>query len=128
MGDERWFPIMGKEISSGKWWIPWRMLDPHAAQAQTNHTQTLERLAERGGLAPAEALAILDDRPWRDRSGLSYSAATLELQKRMIAFVLGEQRRACVTLVRSSNFVDGPGGTIEGQIADAISAMGSTFP
>lgn len=45
--------------------IPWAMLTPHEAQAQRNHSQTLQRLAERGGLAPCEAVAILEDRPWR---------------------------------------------------------------
>lgn len=31
-------------------------------QAQKNHLQTLQRLAERGGLAPDEAIAIMDRR------------------------------------------------------------------
>ena len=46
-------------------WIPFAMLAPHEEQAMRNHSQTLERLASRGGLDPSEALAILDDRPWR---------------------------------------------------------------
>lgn len=45
--------------------IPWEMIAPHAAQAQENHDQTLERLNERGGLSPCEACAVLEDRPWR---------------------------------------------------------------
>ena len=45
--------------------VPWEMLAPHEAQAQRNHGgQSLERLSERGGLDPAEMLAILDDKPW----------------------------------------------------------------
>ena len=45
--------------------VPWEMLAPHEAQAQRNHGgQSLERLAQRGGLDPCEALAILDDKPW----------------------------------------------------------------
>lgn len=40
--------------------FPWEMIAPHAKQAMTNHGQTLERLAERGGLAPIEALAIIE--------------------------------------------------------------------
>lgn len=45
--------------------IPWEMIAPHEAQAKTNHSQTLMRLAERGGLGACEALAILEDRAWR---------------------------------------------------------------
>lgn len=42
--------------------IPWEMIVGHAKQAQANHSQTLERLCERGGLDAGEALAVLDDR------------------------------------------------------------------
>ena len=45
--------------------IPWAMIAPHEMQAIQNHGgQTLARLAERGGLSPCEALAVLDDRAW----------------------------------------------------------------
>lgn len=44
--------------------LPWAMFAPHSRQAETNHSQTLDRLAERGGLDSCEALAILDDRRW----------------------------------------------------------------
>ena len=44
--------------------IPWGVIAPHEAQAQRNHGQSLERLAERGGLGVCEAVAILEDRPW----------------------------------------------------------------
>jgi hypothetical protein len=37
------------------------MLDPHERRAWKNHGQNLFRLAERGGLAEVEVLAILDD-------------------------------------------------------------------
>lgn len=56
-------PIMGsKRIKS----IPWGVIDGHERQAQSNHYQTLERLAERGGLAPAEAVAIIEDRKFHN--------------------------------------------------------------
>lgn len=35
------------------------------AQAQKNHGQSLQRLAERGGLSPDEALAIVQRRAWK---------------------------------------------------------------
>lgn len=44
---------------------PWMLMAPHEAQAMRNHgRQTLERLAERGGLSPCEAVAVLEDREW----------------------------------------------------------------
>lgn len=52
----KYFPIMGFHG------IPWEILAPHARQAMANHDQTLERLAERGGLDPYEAICILEDR------------------------------------------------------------------
>lgn len=45
--------------------IPWSLIAPHEEQAERNHRQSLERLAERGGLSPCEAVAVLEDRPWR---------------------------------------------------------------
>jgi hypothetical protein len=61
----RLFPIMcGERSDSHKSWIPWSVIAPHEAQAQSNHDQTLTRLAERGGLAPCEAVAVLEDRAW----------------------------------------------------------------
>lgn len=51
----RLFPITGGPS------IPWRLMVPHERQALLNHGQSLERLAERGGLAPIEAMAVLMD-------------------------------------------------------------------
>lgn len=45
--------------------IPWEMIAPHERQAQINHGQTLERLAERGGLGIREALWVLKDYRWK---------------------------------------------------------------
>jgi hypothetical protein len=45
--------------------IPWDLIQPHGAQAKANHGgQTLRRLAQRGGLSPCEAVAVLEDRKW----------------------------------------------------------------
>lgn len=44
--------------------IPWELLASHEEQALKNHNQSLQRLAERGGLSISEAVAILEDRPW----------------------------------------------------------------
>lgn len=45
--------------------IPWEMIAPHERQADRNHSQTLDGLNRRGGLSACEALAVLEDRPWR---------------------------------------------------------------
>ena len=53
------FPIMTKK---GKEYIPYDVIKPHEEQALKNHCgQTLDRLAERGGLSWAEAYAVLTD-------------------------------------------------------------------
>jgi hypothetical protein len=44
--------------------VPWSLFEPHREQAQKNHGQALERLAERGGLGPDEMLAIIEGRRW----------------------------------------------------------------
>lgn len=66
----RQFPIMDEEEKRPNirvtWYVPWGLLAPHEQQALKNHGQTLERLAERGGLGPIEALAIIQGRRWRN--------------------------------------------------------------
>lgn len=54
-------PIMGATLLSE---IPWAFIAPHEAQALRNHGQTLNRLAERGGLAACEAIDIIEGRKW----------------------------------------------------------------
>lgn len=43
--------------------VPWKYVEKFQNRAQLNHQQTLERLAERGGLAPNQLLALLHDSP-----------------------------------------------------------------
>ena len=59
--DEKRFPILGHEWIKS---VPWSVVEPHREQAQRNHDQTLERLAERGGLGIEELTAILADQHW----------------------------------------------------------------
>lgn len=66
----RMFPVLcqvSRKEKVGQWptEIPWAMLVPHEAQAKWNHDQSLVTLASRGGLSPAEMLAVLDDKPFR---------------------------------------------------------------
>lgn len=48
--------------------IPWVVIAPCERQANNNHHQTLERLAERGGLSACEAVAVLESRKWYQMS------------------------------------------------------------
>lgn len=45
--------------------VPWSFVAPHEAQARANHDQTLERLAERGGLSPSELVAVVRGEGYR---------------------------------------------------------------
>lgn len=57
------FPILGRDLPVGcPKSIPWGILNEEFAQH--NHGQTLSRLAERGGLSPCEALAVIERRSW----------------------------------------------------------------
>jgi hypothetical protein len=42
--------------------LPWAMIEEHAQQCEKNHGQSVARLAERGGLDPWEACAVLEDK------------------------------------------------------------------
>lgn len=55
------FPILGSRGAT----IDWQLVADHGKQAQANHYQTVERLAERGGLAWSELYAVLHNRPWQ---------------------------------------------------------------
>lgn len=59
--ERRMFPIMRGDD------IPWSVIAPHESQALVNHNQSLERLAQRGGLAPFEAVCVIKDvvGPWK---------------------------------------------------------------
>jgi hypothetical protein len=68
--------------------VPWSLLAPHEEQALRNHDQSLDVLARRGGLAPAEMVAVLEDRKWRD---MMFDAAVARLEALVLAHETGEQ-------------------------------------
>lgn len=68
---EQWFPLLGTGLA-----IRRALLDE--ATAQRNHGQSLTRLAERGGLSPCEAVAVLNRRDWKR---METKAALLELME-----------------------------------------------
>jgi hypothetical protein len=66
----RAFPIMVRhyEVLNGPRSVPWGIVAPFEDRARKNHGgQSLERLAERGGLSPCELLCVLIDRDWTQR-------------------------------------------------------------
>lgn len=83
-GPEPMFPLLHDPIIRA---IPWAIITPHDRQAQANHSQTLKRLAERGGLSVVEAVVVLLDLPFpRDRNFTAPKVA--------------EYRRILMTLLR----------------------------
>ena len=71
--EERRFPVLDAGFS-----VPWRLVAPFEAQAERNHNQTLQRLAERGGLDPVELWAVMHRMGWKDRSKLPSQEAAKE--------------------------------------------------
>lgn len=47
-----------------RFFIPWEMILPHDKQSKNNHSQSLERIAQRGGFSRCESIAVLQDRNW----------------------------------------------------------------
>jgi hypothetical protein len=49
--------------------IPWDTIAPHERTARDNHCgQSLDRLAQRGGLDPIEIYVVMHDKPYYSRS------------------------------------------------------------
>lgn len=70
------FPILGS-----KEYIPLDIVKLHEKQAIINHSQSLERLAERGGLSWLEMLFVLKDKPFNYKMHLSEIDAKKEVLK-----------------------------------------------
>lgn len=57
--------------------VPWALVAGHEEQAHLNHRQTLQRLAQRGGLCPQELWCVVHDKSWRLRCGIDEAVAWL---------------------------------------------------
>ncbi len=55
------------------------MIAVHEQQALRNHSETVARLAERGGLSACEAVAVLEDRPWHSMRRIEAHAQLLKM-------------------------------------------------
>jgi hypothetical protein len=62
LSKERQFPVLNAKgrIKS----VPWRLVAPHEAQARSNHSQSLDELARRGGLSWEELFCVMADADW----------------------------------------------------------------
>lgn len=82
---DRVFPILyatQKKRQMPRHWpasVPWALVERCRERAWNNHSQTIERLAERGGLCPQEMCAVLADRPWHVKSSMNTVAAVEEI-------------------------------------------------
>jgi hypothetical protein len=59
--------------------VPWDFVADNAAQCLHNHGQSPERLAERGGLAQCEMVAVVEGRKWRRMTNEESTRRLLEL-------------------------------------------------
>lgn len=73
------FPVL-ESVGSQPVYIPYNIIALHEAQAIRNHSQTLQRLAERGGLDWTEVLAILNDKTWAEM-GYKFNLQKGEMEK-----------------------------------------------
>jgi hypothetical protein len=92
-GAKRRFPVLG-----GGFGVPWAMVAPHEPQARDNHGQTLQRLAERGGLSWAELLCVLESRRWRYGRELSDEDAKPKVLALVEAYDQDANRRLITSL------------------------------
>lgn len=83
---ERQFPVHPTDAA---WWrktVPWEFLAPHEEQAKLNHGgQSLEQLAERGGLSVVEIYAIVHNLTWK--AVMVYAAGTGRAQADLAAWL-----------------------------------------
>lgn len=77
----RLFPILKGEGAK----IDYQLVADHAEQAKKNHYQSVERLAERGGLSWCELYAVLHNREWKKIDDNEAIIACRALEARYLA-------------------------------------------
>lgn len=89
-------PIMGATLLSE---VPWGFIAPHEAQAQSNHGQSLVRLAQRGGLAVCEVIDIVEGRRWgSSKPCIENETYLINKVRAWKATQVKPMRVACITL------------------------------
>ena len=69
------------------WSVPWAFVEPHEERAMQNHGQTLERLAERGGLSIVELYGVLTNKGLRELMETSNAEALCYVLRELRNFV-----------------------------------------
>lgn len=89
------FPVL-ESIGSRPVYIPYNIIAPHEPQAIRNHSQTLQRLAERGGLDWTEVLAVLNDKTWKEMGyRFHLQEGEMEKAKEAVLAYIRERRGNC---------------------------------
>ncbi|WP_292722801.1 hypothetical protein [Mesorhizobium sp.] len=83
----RMFPI----LSGGGQKIDWQLVADHSNQAKKNHYQSVERLAERGGLSWCELYAVLHNKEWEKKDENEAIIACRALEARYLAALSSPQ-------------------------------------
>lgn len=62
------FPILQPQVRGEREYVPWSLVEAHKRQAESNHYQSLETLAYRGGLSWRELYYVVTDQrhPWKN--------------------------------------------------------------
>lgn len=77
------FPILGQRGAT----IDLQLVKDHGSQAQSNHGQTVARLAERGGLSWCELFAVLHNQRWQKMDENEAMIACRALEARYLAAI-----------------------------------------
>ena len=77
------FPILGSRGQG----VDWQLVADHGKQAYANHSQTVKRLAERGGLSWCEMDAVLHNRPWQKMDENEAMLTVRALEARYLAAI-----------------------------------------
>ncbi|MCG8406697.1 MAG: hypothetical protein MI923_15995 [Phycisphaerales bacterium] len=78
---ESLFPIMDDRVGQRRGYIPMALIRRHNDRAKLNHDQSVNRLRERGGLSPQEAMAVLANKSWSERPYRDEELAWAALQE-----------------------------------------------
>ena len=96
MNGERPFPLLLQQLrrhehkSTLPSAVSWGLVAAHEDQALRNHFQTLERLAQRGGLSPSELWAVLHDVPFEKTRGLDLSRIDDDIMRFIAQYEAGK--------------------------------------
>lgn len=89
-GPRKLFPILG----SGGQKIDFGLVAEHGKQAKANHYQSVERLAERGGLSWSELYAVLHDQRWQKMDENDAIIACRKLETRYLSALASPEAEA----------------------------------